>query len=355
MIMLLCIKASAQQVSYLSQLNKTLKSEYSTDYSEKRISSKSKRANSIFFLEIGYFINSNNIVGNKDISYDIIENIIQSSPKNGNQYKWTVKDVSSTSQNYSQKGKEFMLYEGYMFRYIAEFQYKYPDKKLSDPDFVKDTFFKWYNQSKKQFGDASTLYGQRLHIGSHWATVAAYLSKIDSKNKKQYSSFVDAYDKQLKKALKIVNVNGKECYTWNATYSESFTNLLKKKKKETLVQDVSHGNHVVQYVIDSYNLGSDMWTKKDLERFANTLKYLIWKNESAPSDLVDGTSSKDKHAKGTGWKQSDGWMKLMVALNDKKLYEIYDAFYKKESSKVNKFYPNIQYFAVMSLYQTKKK
>ncbi|WP_277632263.1 hypothetical protein [Avrilella dinanensis] len=353
LILLIRGKSYSQDIDYLSEFNKVLNSEYSVGYSKKRIESKSKRGNSINFLELGYYINSNNIILNKDNSYVVIQNIISSSLKNESQYKWIVTSVSESHSNYSEKGKEFMLYEGYLFRYIAEFQYLYPNRFLSDPDFTKNNFFKWYDRSIEKHRDASSLYALRLHIGSHWATVAAYLTKLDSTNTKIYKSFIDEYDKQLKKSLKIVKVNGNECYIWNSTYKENFTNNLKNRKKQTIIQDVSHGSHIVQYVIDSYKLGSSSWSKKDLERFANTLKYIIWKDKSKPSDNVDGTIGAE--STGSGWKQSDGWMKLMNVLNDEELYEIYDNFYNENINKINMNYPYIQFLANMAVYQQNNK
>lgn len=344
------LKICSQSLDYGSEFSKVFEADYSVGYSEKRISAKSKRNNAHHFLEIGYFINANNIMGNKENSYEIIQNIINSVPQN--QYKWIVTSISRNDRNYGQKGKEFMLFEGYMFRYIAEFQYRFPDMALKDPNFVRNVFSKWYKESQGRHGDASSLYGLRLHIGSHWATVASYLSKMDPENQQMYKTFIDTYDAQLKKSLKIIEVNGKECYVWNSTYADSFVNNLKNRKKEIHVQDVSHGNHVVQYVIDSYELGSDTWTKRDLELFANTLKEIIWKDKSRPSDYVDGTFS-DGGSK-TGWKQSDGWMKLMLVLGDSELFDIYDAYYRANTKQVNTNYPNIQYFAIMALYQQNK-
>lgn len=343
------------QTNYRQKYNETLLNS-KVDGNIGSIKMLSLNKNVLAFMEIGYFINGHNISANYAHIDGVINNVISvGKEKRGTNYKWIVTKVAPSNGNYSMKGKEFILFEGYLFRYIAQYQYLNPTNKISDPDFVKNIFLKWYNRSMEQNGDASTLYGIRLHMGSHWATVAAYLTKLDPKNQALYKSFVSIYDEQLKKSLKVVIHEGKECYVWNSTYKDGFTNVLKKRKKEVAIQDVSHGNHIVQYVVDAYNLGFDSWTKKDLERFANTLKYLIWNNKSKPSDYVDGTYSNTSGIKGMGWKQSDGWMKLMVVLKDRELFTIYDNFYKKNSSKINKFYPNLQYFANMALYQKQNK
>lgn len=41
----------------------------------------------------------------------------------------------------------------------------------------------------------------------------------------------------------------------------------------------------------------------------------------------------------------------MNILSDKELFDIYDSFYKNDSNKINKIYPNLQYFANMALDQ----
>lgn len=338
------------QIDYARKYNETLLNS-KVDGNINSIERFSLNKNVLAFMEIGYFLNANNITGNYRYNDNIINNVISTgNKKRKSSYKWVVTNVAPSSGNYSMKGKEFIIFEGYLFRYIAQYECLNPNNNLKDSNFTKSNFMKWYNKSMKENKDPSTLYGIRLHMGSHWATVATYLTKTDSRNKELYQSFIDEYDKQLKKSLKIVEVKGKKCYVWNSTYEENFTNILKKRKKETVIQDVSHGNHIVQYVIDSYNLGSDVWKKKDLERFANTLKYIIWKDKNKPADRVDGSFSN-----AMGWKQSDGWMKLMVILNDKELFEIYDSFYKNNSNKVDKFYPNLQYFANMAIYQKNNK
>lgn len=340
--------ALSQTRSYLTKFNSVLGAEYSIGYSKKRIDSKSKRNNAHHFLEIGYFINANNLLGNKDISYKIIQNIIRSSTKKNGEYTWIVTDISPNDRNFSQKGKEFMLFEGYMFRYIAEFQYLYPEKVLDNPTFVKDIFFKWYERSKRSHKDVSSLFGLRLHIGSHWATVASYLTKLDPENASLYNAVLSEFDSQLRKSLELLKINGEECYIWNSTYPDKFVNNLRKRNIKPQVQDVSHGNHIIQYVLDSYSLGLGTWGKKDLERFRNTLKYIIWRNKEKPSDFVDGTFSNGSH---TGWKQSDGWMKLMVFFNDKELYNIYNNYYSRNSEKISKHFPDIQYFAEMAQFE----
>lgn len=340
----------SQNINYKTKFDSVICDNYYTDYSIKRIMAKSKGGNAIHFFELSYFVNANTMVNNFAYNDQVIQNIINSADYENNSYKWIVTDVDSKSQNYIMKGKEFILYEGYLFRYIAEYLYKNPNSRISDRNIVKKTFFKWYNKSVKENGDASLLYGIRLHMGTHWATVASYLLKSDPENAKIYSDFIDMFNRQLRHNLKIVNINGESCYIWNSSYDEAFSNILKVRKKETVIQDVSHGNHIIQYVIDSYSLGYKYWTTTDLRCFSSTLKNIIWKNPEIPTDNVDGTFSPPS----MGWKQSDGWMKLMNVNHDITLYNIYNSYYRKNANKIDKFYPNIQFYANMQVFLKNK-
>ena len=106
----------------------------------------------------------------------------------------------------------------------------------------------------------------------------------------------------------------------------------------------------MQYVIDSYKLGSVVWTETDLQCFTNALKYIIWQDRLNPSDNVDGTYKIGLST--SGWKQSDGWMKLTNVLNDKELFDICDAFNKNNINNINKNYPYIQFLANMTKFQS---
>lgn len=339
-------KGYSQKINYKAEFDNVLHSEYSVGYSYNRILAKAHRNNSHHFLEIGYFINANNILGNTEISFEIIQSLIKSAKKsNDGYYRWNAK-INSNDRNYSQNGKEFMLFEGYLFRYIAEFMYYNQQLVFEDPQFIRNVFLKWYSHSIELHEDNSSFYGLRLHIGSHWATVAMYLTKLDPANISIYESYLNQYNKQLRESLNVVMYNNIECYVWNSTYISNPVNNIKNRNIKPQVQDVSHGNHIVQYVFDAYRLDIGGWTEKDLLRFLNTLKEVIWNDEKKPSDYVDGSYNHSNIK--TGWKQSDGWMKLMLHFKNYALYEHYDSYYSNNKKKVNTHYPNIQYFAIMA-------
>lgn len=323
--------------------------------------------NSNRFIEIGFFINANDIMYSKtkDIKYinnnfTIIDQLIKYTHFENGIPVWKAKIVNKKDTNYHVNGKEFMLYEGYLFRYISEFYYLIKKNKISTKghllslNFIERTFNKWKKRSLTEYGDFSKFYQARTHIGAQWATVALYLSLLSSNNK-DYIAIYNEFNNNLKKNLKLYSLkNANQYYLWNSTYDDVSRNKMAKKRlldnidRKGLIQDVTHGNHVVQYIIDSYELGKGDWEKNDLMYLSNTLKFLIWnsKNKSF-SDNIDGTNSNSKGINDTGWKQTDGWMKLTKY--DNQLKDLYLTFYKISSNKVkiNKSYLAPQFYALM--------
>lgn len=298
-----------------------------------------KEGNPYYFMILGYYINANDIMytKTKDVKYlqnnvPIINAIISAGKinnveKKGNIWRGTYKDKVKFS---SVENKEVPLYEGYVFRYIAEFQYLLSLDHISlknnhlTLNFIRDNFDKWIERSEKNYNDYSMLYRERVHMGAQWATVALYMSKLTGQ--KTYKDIYDGFNEQLKNNLSLRKSQGVSYYIWNSTYKNRFTKSLWRRLNFDIIQDVSHGNHIVQFVIDSYKLNYGSWRKEDLQLFANTVKYSIWQpDRSTFSDNVDGTSSSDKEFIGTGWKQADGWMKLTQY--DKSLKDIYLKYY----------------------------
>src|SRR5690606_16935261 len=136
-----------------------------------------------------------------------------------------------------------------------------------------------------------------------------------------------------------------EYYAWNSNYPDRFTKSLKANlHNPSHIQDVTHGNHELNYIITAVNLQTGTWNKKDLERFSNTIKYSVWNENSLSfSDYVDGTNSSSKELKNTGWKQSDGWMKLIDY--DPDLLHIYSEYFQKNTKMIQHSSLGLQYIA----------
>lgn len=329
--------------SYVSQYNKLLNGNYA--YNSTIIKGFSKGNNAYNYIALCYYVDANNIMYKKTsdlkyLDYNIqVFNTIQRSDDTQNFSGRTIK-VSSKNQNASSNGKESVNFEGYYYRYLGEFIDIIKSKGIYEKDQAALTdvliraFDKW---------PTSAMYHQRVHIGANWATVALYLYKFTKKAK--YKQFTDAFDEQLKASLVTKTVNNKQCYIWNMTYPNSFIKDNKKRNSNyPLIQDASHGNHVVNYIITSYELKTGAWNKNDLLKLSNTAENLLWNPKSKTfSDNVDGSKSNDKTLLNTGWKQSDGWMKLIEFSST--LAPIYEEYYKANSTKIFKTSFALQYIA----------
>jgi|GEM_PF-2003098 hypothetical protein len=330
-----------------------------------------KSGNPNWFLRIGYFINANNIMfratnDSKYLKYnsEIILEIDKQGTKLEKGRKWVAK-VAASDQNRSMNNQEFMLYEGYLMRYVAEFAYIIKSFGLEKQfpqysnfvAFAEDNFNKWRDRSIGGFKDESLLFGIRTHMGAQWATTATYLSLLvqNPVRKVLYATIYQKYNVRLRRNFKTERVDGAKYYVWNSSWNRVFSNQQRQRQakigKENEIQDVAHGNHVVQYIIDSYELGIPFWSNQDLQLLANTVKLKTWnKTDNSFWDTVDGRTSNDSTLVNTGWRQSDGWMKLM--LYDHDLFSIYKDFYIK-SDEAKKSYLNTQFIANFEYYKSK--
>ena len=328
-----------------------------------------QESNSNRFIEIGYFINANNIMFLKSNderylfnNFEITDALVKNTVFKNGFPTWFAKIKSKTDTNIQMNNKEFMLYEGYLFRYLAEFLYIVEKHNISNKghlltvDFINLNFMKWREKSFSLYNDNSFFINSRIHIGALWATTALYLSELTLKND-YYISFYNEFNNLLKINIKLQKSNGikPSCYVWHSTYDNltkskiALERKISKKDRSPVIQDVTHGNHIIQFVIASYKMKKGNWSRKDLLLFTNTLKFNIWNSANYSfTDNVDGTSFDVKSKlRGSGWKQTDGWMKLMEY--DPHLYSIYLSFYKIASNKVkiNKSYLNLQFYALM--------
>lgn len=302
-------------------------------YSFDKIQSFSKNKNAYNFMALGYFLNANNNMYLKTGDKTYLNNnliiispiLIDNSDSNYSKNNWKM-TVSKSNQNYKVNGQEHLISEGYFFRYVGEFldiiskNNLYKDSQNSICNGLKYSFSKWKDKSFAQYNDYSLLFHQRLHTGANWAIVALYLNKYDSKNSNTYMTFVNQFDEQLHKALQLKVENGQKYYFWNSNYPEKFCSALKNiTNYKTEIQDVSHGNHIVLYLIKAKELNNKNWENFNFNYLSNTLKLKILKTDGI-ADNIDGSSSDS--VKNTGWKISDGWMKLIYF--DKSLYPLFE-------------------------------
>lgn len=336
---------------------------------------RSKSGNSFLFMNLSYALDGllTMYEATDDIKYlkytgMLLSNIMRSAVivMHGPTKWFTWKADSVDMKNLNVKGKEVILFEGYMLRYAAKYCYivsmltREQKKELEFEkvlSFVDNVFFKWYTRSLAQFGDDSYLQTTRTHMGSHWADVAIYMYRSsDDENKKEiYQSVFSRYDSALHKNFKVESKNGFEFYTWNATWDTTFTVNQARVYKGLLPnpQDVSHGNQVVRYIIDSYEIGNENWAGRDIDRLINTLKYKLWsEDERVFPDNIDGSVSLSPAIRNTGWMQSDGWMRLMFF--DENLYRNYMRLYESKKYIVKSPY-NLEFYSNFACYEKLKK
>jgi len=332
-----------------------------TAYSYDVLTKMSLANNAYSFISLGYFLNANNIMYSKtknqiylSKNLNIIKNVLDTYiPNTKNSKKWSIQ-VSENNRNYKYNGSESIVFVGYFFRYVGQFLYiiqknnLFNSKQQSIYNGLKCAFDKWNNVSIKRHGDQSNLFHQRFHISATWAEVALYLDYMGAKEP-YYHSFYTTFDKQLKDALIEKVSNGNHYYIWNSTYNKPFTNALKKKTSyPKVIQDVSHGNHVIEYLITAVKLQSSAWSKDDLKKLSNTILESMYKpDHNKFSDNVDGSFSKNKSIQNTGWKVSDGWMKLIPY--NKKLNKLFKNNYRKHQSKIKNSSLSLQFQA--NIYQ----
>lgn len=360
-------KCQIREPNFSEKFNEALADQGNINFAGK-LNKTSLQGSSLDFLYLSYNINARNIMfkATKDVKYlqqnfNIITNTLNAGKRGKNNgFVWF---AHSKSPKYaSVNNKEVILYEGYIFRYIAEYQYlveKNLDwnevKKLQIPvNYTESVFLKWYNRSMVNYKDDSYLQHVRTHIGAHWAIVAMYLYRLstNNNNRKIYYNFFTRYNAALRQNFKADSATG-TC-SWNQTYDQPFTNLQKKRevrmKHTDLIQDAAHGNHVVLYILCSYELKLNDWSESEIHLLINTLKTKIWdKNRLLFNDNIDGSLTEENEFLNTGWKQSDGWMKLMFY--DKSLYFIYLPFYIKNSKFIDKTYLSLQFYANFVRYE----
>jgi hypothetical protein len=194
-------------------------------------------------------------------------------------------------------GKEYPLYESYMWRYVtnmlvvmkndpkvmanATYKAQY-DKVLTFSE--KNMFDKWMSRG------SDNIYRSHTHMSAHWAMIAFDLAKTSTNaaNVKKYETVYKTFDADLHKQLKKTTVGG---YAWSAPWYNY------------QVQDVSHGNAVMAYVIHANAYGNTTWTNADMTAFTITLNKTIWPSVNKTAEFVDGTGTDN------GW-FNDGFVDL---------------------------------------------
>jgi len=231
--------------------------------------------------------------------------------------------------------QELVLSEIYFFQYVSRLLKdinnrpsvikwdKYRTFYLTTLDFIeKNIWDKWKTRGAKFKNDK---YGYlllvRTHMASHWAYIAAELSFLTtSENRKyDYLSFIELYNNSLEKNF----VKYENYIKWNSTWDDY--SLGSVNRPVDIIQDVSHGNLVVSYIVEANSLG--LWKDQDaIQRLINTVKDILWDPQKCIfTDNIDGTLFGPHHeGLSVGSFQADGFVKL--TRYNSNLFSIYEKF-----------------------------
>jgi len=144
-------------------------------------------------------------------------------------------------------------------------------------------FEKWYSRG------INNIYRSRAHMASHWARIClnlyvltgnvAYREVFENFNNHlpNYTN-ADSSPASMRGQL-MDNPSDNTAWFWSDVWG-SFA---------TPGQDVSHGNAVVSYIVESQEVGVE-WDVDDISRLISTLDNIIWPADSH-SEFVDGSGS----------------------------------------------------------------
>ncbi|MEO7048641.1 MAG: hypothetical protein ABI091_25295 [Ferruginibacter sp.] len=273
---------------------------------------------------------TNNSIGKAQVTADIAGNMFRLKDS----YKgWIEEGGDSTSGIYH---SETVLSEIYFFQYVTRLLkdiHKVPSlykirkfRNFYDQtlDFVETNIWdKWVKRGIRYANNKDNyLFLSRTHMASHWAYIAAELSFLTNSTarKTAYLAFVDLYNTKLEN-----NFYKYDRYiSWNQTWDTPKDKESPKNDKDNNVQDVSHANLIVAYIVEAYDLG--LWKDSDaVHRIINTLKDKLWDPKDCLfRDNINGTMFQSGQKGSVGSFQADGFVKL--TRYDSSLFEIYEKF-----------------------------
>lgn len=300
----------------------------------------------------------------------LIDNIINTAqvskriPRSKFKYKDDYLGWIATQTNNRNEGVQYQevpLFESYLFLYITQFLYllkenNWFEKSLNNRlwwhkalAFIEtNEWEKWYERSYRvQHKYYRIFLRGRTHMGAHWAGIAMYLKEITSdwEVREQCIEVQAQYDLLLKRNLKP-NPKFTSAYIWNSTY-DNIAGTDAMKTKPSTVQDVSHGNHVINYIVSAFQLDDTCWSLGDIHKLCNTLKYVVYdKNTNSFNDKIDGTQNPSR----PGWGNfiADGWIKL--AAYDTAVAQLFKNF---ENNKLSRQYgQELQFRATIKSYDS---
>jgi hypothetical protein len=230
-----------------------------------------------------------------DVALELAENMIASArpsssmPTSGFQDSY----LGWTSQEPGVRGLEVPLSESYVWRYVTRLlrilrtsplyaDGVYRDRYHKLLAFTETNIFeKWYVRGAEDF-----IYRSRTHMAAHWAYIALDLTRLttDESRRARYREVVDNidnslpnYPSSLRGQLRTSHIDPM-AFWWSDVWGEM----------TGPGQDISHGNGVISYVVESRDLNAG-WTADELGRFSRTLTSVVLDPGGDYPKYVDGS------------------------------------------------------------------
>jgi len=218
--------------------------------------------------------------------------------------------ANHSNEELKDDGLEYPLYESFCWRYVTSLlkilkgspdiinNKKYANQYSDILSFTEANIFdKWTSRG------AGYIYRSNAHMTSHWARISLDLWLITGKTK--YKKIFQDFDISMRSQIQV-NRKTFGAYTWDTQWNKSTPMArLAKISNSSLpvqIQDISHGNAIVGYIIEAYDAGID-FNKSDIDALIVTFNKVVWKDEGSSSMYIDGT--------GQGYGRFvDGFMKL---------------------------------------------
>ncbi|MDM1509305.1 hypothetical protein HX082_07830 [Myroides odoratimimus] len=325
--------------------------------SKNRILYFSNLGNSFYFMHLGPVIDALTLMydSTKDIKYLndaqlLISNILNSSVENSNGFKsW--KSYSDNKEYKVSNDKEWMLYEGHLFRYISKYAYYVSLQKDLSQDIIdfnqvlisfidKNVWDKWMLSNNN---DLNVFLGVRLHNGADWANVALYMKKLSKGyGQSKYANYLKIYNSTLH--VSLINFLSGIDNDWSSVYKEDLNREIKRRKLSKIdplsnSQDLAHGNHIIEYLINSFELEKDV-ELSNFKRFDKILKTRLFSEDYSKLNVFMNLQGEYKYID-----VSDGWMKLSYV--NKEFYQYFSKYFINNVNNIDESNSRLQYYAVM--------
>jgi hypothetical protein len=237
-----------------------------------------------------------------DEALTLVDNVIKSARPSRSMPTSQFRDgyLGWVTQRQEVRGEEVPLYESYLWRYVVQMLrvIHWSPEVFASPHYRQaysrilrftetNIFEKWYRRG------SDFVYRDRTHMAAHWAFIALDLAELTSDRVRlaNYQRVVDDFDKRLRAQL-TRNPTNPGAWFWNDVWG----------RHSHPGQDVSHGNAVIAYLTEAYDVGDGAWGPSDMARFVELLRAVVLRR-TGPAEYVDGSGA------GNGW-LADGFVTL---------------------------------------------